>query len=250
MTWLRRFTAFILAVAGLVTIYVAVRVSRRIHHFTTEDYARQKKILEDWPNLKRYRDANAKLPAPANGNRVVFMGDSITDLWPKVAGGFFPGRDYIDRGISGQTTPQMLIRFWPDVIALHPRAVVILAGTNDLAGNTGPQTLDAIEENFMAMAGIAKQNGVRVILSSILPAYDYPGRRGIYPAANIAALNSWMRGYAAERGFVYLDYYSAMVDSRRAMKTELTQDGLHPNKAGYAIMVPLAEKAIHDALLP
>ena len=218
---------------------------------TPEDYAKQKKMLDDWPNLARYRDANAKLPADAaDGNRVVFMGDSITDGWPKVAGEFFPGRDYIDRGISGQTTPQMLVRFWPDVIALHPKAVVILGGTNDLAGNTGPETLEAIEENFMAMADIAKQNGVRVILASILPAYDYKWRPGIFPADKIATLNSWMRGYAAEHGFVYLDYYSAMVDSRRAMKAELTHDGVHPNKDGYAIMAPLAEKAIHDALLP
>jgi lysophospholipase L1-like esterase len=218
---------------------------------TPEDYAKQKKILEDWPNLARYHDANAKLPPPAaDGNRVVFMGDSITDGWPRVAGEFFPGHDYIDRGISGQTTPQMVVRFWPDVIALHPKAVVILAGTNDLAGNTGPETLEAIEENFMAMADIAKQNGVRVILASILPAYDYKWRPGIFPSDNIATLNTWLRGYAAKHGFVYLDYYSAMVDSRRAMKAELTKDGVHPNKDGYAIMAPLAQKAIHDALLP
>ena len=216
---------------------------------TPEQYAQQKKMLEDWPNLARYHDANATLPPPAAGaDRVVFMGDSITDAWPDVVGSFFPGHDYIDRGISGQTTPQMLVRFWPDVIALHPKAVVILAGTNDLAGNTGPETLEEIEDNFMSMADLATANHVRVILASILPVYDYPWRPGIYPADKIDTLNAWMRKVAARHHFVYLDYYSAVVDSRRGMKAELSRDGVHPNKAGYAIMAPLAEKAIDEAL--
>jgi lysophospholipase L1-like esterase len=205
--------------------------------------------LKDWPNLARYRDADAQVQPPAAGeNRVVFMGDSITDGWGHNEK-FFPGKPYINRGISGQTTPQMLIRFRPDVIALKPKAVVILAGTNDISGNTGPSTLEAIEDNLASMAELAKANGVRVVLASLLPVCDYikpqTNRR---PPEQIIALNTWMKDYAVRNGLVYLDYYSAMLDDKRMFKQDLTRDGLHPNDAGYAIMAPLAEKAIAEAL--
>jgi len=213
--------------------------------------------LKDWPQLGRYHDANSKLsPAPKNEARVVFMGDSITDSWqnPKF-GGFFPGKPYVDRGISGQTTPQMLIRFRPDVIALQPKAVVILAGTNDLAGNTGPMTLESIEDNLVAMADLAKANSIRVVFASILPVSDYEQRDGKpiirttqRPPEKIKALNEWMKTYAANNKLTYLDYYSAMVDDKGFLKDELSEDGLHPNAKGYEIMAPLAEAAIVRAL--
>ncbi|MGH9630866.1 MAG: SGNH/GDSL hydrolase family protein [Bryobacteraceae bacterium] len=211
---------------------------------------RSERILKDWPNLARYREENAKTPPPGpKEERVVFMGDSITDAWGRRYGKFFPGKPYINRGISGQTTPQMLIRFRPDVIALKPKAVVILAGTNDIAGNTGPMTLEEIEDNFMSMADLAKANGIRVVLASVLPVCDsikpQTDRR---PPEKILALNSWIKAYAAENHFVYLDYFSAMVDDQGMLKQELTFDCLHPNEAGYELIGPLAEKAISDAL--
>lgn len=213
--------------------------------------------LKDWPNLGRYREANAQLAPPAkNETRVVFMGDSITDNWSKPGfGGFFPGRPYINRGISGQTTPQMLIRFRPDVIALRPKVVVILAGTNDIAGNTGLTTLEAIEDNLASMSELARADGIRVVLSSLLPVSDYEKRDGKpiiqtarRPPAEIRALNEWMRNYAAARGETYLDYFSAMADDKGFLKEELSEDGLHPNAKGYAVMAPLAEQAIAAAL--
>jgi lysophospholipase L1-like esterase len=206
--------------------------------------------LKDWPNLSRYRNENASLAPPAAGERrVVFMGDSITDGWGRGRGKFFPGKPYVNRGIGGQTTPQMLIRFHPDVIALKPKAVVILAGTNDIAGNTGPMTLEDIEANLTSMAELAKANGIRVVLASVMPVCDYikmqSDRR---PPAQILALNTWIKDYAAKHGFVYLDYYSAMLDDKSMLKRELTYDGLHPNEAGYDVMGPLAELAIAKAL--
>ena len=207
----------------------------------------------DWPNLARYRNENAKVTPPAKGElRVVFMGDSITDSWDDpVYGGFFPGKPYINRGISGQTTPQMLIRFRPDVIAHKPKVVVILAGTNDLAGNTGPTTLEAIEENLKSMAELANANGIRVVLASVLPVSDYEMRDGKpltqtvrRPPAQIRALNTWIRAFAKAHGHVYLDYFSATADAQGFLRNELSDDGLHPNAAGYAVMAPLAEAAI------
>jgi len=213
--------------------------------------------LKDWPALGRYRDANAKVVPPAKGERrVVFMGDSITDGWddPKY-GGFFPGKPYIDRGISGQTTPQMLIRFRPDVLALGPSVVVILAGTNDLSGNTGPTTLEAIEDNLASMAELAYANNVRVVFASLLPVSDYEQRDGKpivqtvrRPPAQILALNEWMKSYAAAHGSTYLDYHTAMADEKGFLKAELSEDGLHPNAKGYEVMAPLAERAIAAAL--
>jgi lysophospholipase L1-like esterase len=220
--------------------------------------ARNDARLSDWPNLARYREANRALPAPAAGeNRVVFMGDSITDAWPQPRfGAFFPGKPYIGRGISGQTTPQMLIRFRPDVIALKPKAVVILAGTNDIAGNTGPMTDEQIEGNLASMAELAKANGIRVIFSSILPVSEYHVRPGDTappqttrrPMARVTAINAWMKEYAAANGHVYLDYVTAMSDAKGLLRAELSEDDLHPNAAGYAIMAPLAETAIQAAL--
>lgn len=214
--------------------------------------------LRDWPALARYREDNTKVIAPAKDeNRVVFTGDSITDSWddPKY-GGFFPGKPYIDRGISGQTTPQMLIRFRPDVIALQPRIVVILAGTNDIAGNTGPMTLQAIEDNLTSMFELAHANGIRVVFASVLPISDYEknkdGQQIIRtkqrPPEQIIALNAWMKKYAALHGQIYLDYFSAMVDDKGFLKEELSEDGLHPNQKGYDVMAPLAEQAIAAAL--
>ena len=213
--------------------------------------------LNDWPQLARYHDPNTKVVAPLkNEARVVFMGDSITDSWddPKF-GGFFPGRPYIDRGISGQTTPQMLIRFRADVIDLRPKVVVILAGTNDLAGNTGPMTLEEIEANLASMTELAKANSIKTVLASLLPISDYEQRDGKpivqsirRPPEKITALNEWMKAYAARNKLIYLDYYSAMIDDRGFLKEELSEDGLHPNAKGYAIMAPLAEASIAKAL--
>jgi lysophospholipase L1-like esterase len=220
--------------------------------------AEQSRRLKDWPDLAHYREENAKLPAPAKDEqRVVFMGDSITDMWvlPKF-GGFFPGKPYIGRGIGGQTTPQMLLRFREDVILLRPKVVVILAGTNDIAGNTGPITIEETEGNLASMAELARANGIRVVLSSVLPVSDY-GRDGEgkpidmrikRPPEKILELNVWIRKYSAEKGGVYLDYFSATVDEKGMLKKELSEDGLHPNAAGYAVMSPLAEKAIQAAL--
>jgi lysophospholipase L1-like esterase len=211
----------------------------------------------DWPNLNRYHDDNLKITLPAkNEQRVVFMGDSITDSWDNpVYGGFFPGKPYIDRGISGQTTPQMLIRFRPDVIALKPKVVVILAGTNDIAGNTGPTTLEAIEDNFRSMSELATANGIRVILASVLPVSDYEMREEKpltqtvrRPPDQILALNKWLQEFAKAHHHVYLDYFSAMVDEKGFLKDELSDDGLHPNAQGYAVMAPLAEAAIAASL--
>ena len=220
--------------------------------------ARNDVRLRDWPDLARYREANRALAAPGPGeNRVVFMGDSITDAWPQPRfGAFFPGKPYIGRGISGQTTPQMLIRFRPDVVALKPKAVVILAGTNDIAGNTGPMTDEQIQGNLASMADIAKANGIRVVFSSILPVSESHVRPGDTappqttrrPMARITALNAWMKEYAAVNGHVYLDYVAAMADAKGLLRAELSEDDLHPNAAGYAIMAPLAESAIQAAL--
>jgi acyl-CoA thioesterase I len=211
--------------------------------------AQQERLLNDWPNLARYRDDNAKLAAPAsNEHRVVFYGDSITDGWGRVQGAFFPGKPYVNRGISGQTTAQMVVRFRQDVVNLKPKVVVILAGTNDIAGNTGPATPEMIQDNFKSMVDIAKANDIKVVLSSILPASDYPWKPGLDPGPKIVALNTWLKEYASRHRLVYLDYYPAVVDDKLGMRAELASDGVHPTKAGYDVMAPLAEKAIAQAL--
>ena len=215
----------------------------------TQQRVTQDALENDWANFARYRDANARLAPPApNENRVVFYGNSITDGWAQHFPTMFPGKPYIGRGIGGQTTPQMLVRFNQDVVALKPKVVVILAGTNDIAGNTGPSTIEMIENNLRSMAEIAKANGIRVVLSSVLPVYDYPWRPGLEPSLKIVALNAWMKDYARRAGATYLDYHSAMEDSRHGMRDTLASDGVHPNDAGYRVMAPLAEKAIAEAL--
>src|SRR5215510_6037307 len=205
--------------------------------------------MQDWPQLKKYKDANAKVPAPLkNEDRVVFMGDSITEAW-KLAE-YFPNKPYINRGISGQTTPQMLIRFRPDVIALKPRVVLILAGTNDIAGNTGPMTLEMIENNYASMADLARANGIKVIFASVLPVHDY-GKTKMSERRSpeqILKLNEWLKGYCKAKGHIYLDYFGKMVDDKGMLRAELANDGLHPNAEGYKIMAPLAEIAIRQAL--
>jgi lysophospholipase L1-like esterase len=208
--------------------------------------------LKDWPNLQRYQAENAALAAPAAGvPRVVFYGDSITDGWGRWTGTgpFFPGKDnYVNRGISGQTTPQMLVRFQQDVVHLRPAAVLILAGTNDIAGNTGPSTPLMTEDNFASMAGIARASGIKVIVASILPAASYPWKPSVDPVPVIREINQWLKDYCSSEGCVYLDYYSAMVDDKGGMKPGLAKDGVHPTAEGYAIMAPLAEAAIVQAL--
>lgn len=209
----------------------------------------EERLHNDWAFLKRYAKANAELAPPARGeNRVVFMGNSITEMWTPYFPTLFPGKPYVNRGIGGQTTPQMLVRFHQDVVALKPKVVVILAGTNDIAGNTGPSTLEMIENNIASMAEIAKSNGIHVVLSSVLPVYKYTWRPEIEPVQTIAALNQWMKDYAQNHGEVYLDYYSAMKDEKLGMRSDLTSDGVHANEAGYRVMAPLAEAAIQEAL--
>ena len=205
--------------------------------------------LNDWAQLGRYRADNATLPAPAAGERrVVFYGDSITDAWARNPDGFFPGKNYVGRGISGQTTPQMLVRFQQDVVHLKPAVVVILAGTNDVAGNTGPSTPEMIEDNFESMAAIAKVNGIKMVISSILPAARYPWKPEVQPAEQIRALNTRLKALATRDGLVYLDYYTPMANTQGGLDPELASDGVHPTAKGYAVMAPLAEKAIAEAL--
>jgi lysophospholipase L1-like esterase len=215
-----------------------------------EQVATLQQRLADWPQLARYRDENAALAAPRAGEaRVVFFGDSITDGWGRTPGTtFFSGRPYVNRGISGQTTAQMLLRFRQDVIDLKPAAVVILAGTNDIAGNTGLSTPRMIEDNLRSMAELAQANGIRVVLASILPVSDYPWRPGLHPAGQVRALNAWLRDYALGHGAVYLDYHAALANAQGGIDARLAADGVHPTPAGYAVMAPLAERAIADAL--
>jgi acyl-CoA thioesterase I len=208
-------------------------------------------FTDDYGQLARYREANATLAPPTSSeNRVVFFGDSITDIW-KLAD-YFPGKPYINRGIGGQTTPQMLVRFRQDVIDLHPKVVVILAGTNDIAGNTGPMRNEDIEANYASMAELARANGIRVVFSSVLPVHNYTEKSKDFfaqrPATRILALNEWLKKYCAEHGIVYLDYFSVVVDDKGLLKKDLADDGLHPNAAGYKIMAPLAEAAIVKAV--
>lgn len=209
-------------------------------------------FTDDFGQLARYREANAGLKSPALGeSRVVFFGDSITDLWHLDE--YFAGKPYINRGISGQTSPQMLIRFREDVIDLHPKAVVILAGTNDIAGNTGPMRLEDIEANYASMAELARANQISAVFASVLPVHNYtPQSKGPFagrPPEKILALNRWLNAYvAAHPDCFYLDYFTALVDDKGLLKRDLAEDGLHPNAAGYKIMAPLAEAAISKAL--
>jgi lysophospholipase L1-like esterase len=206
---------------------------------------------DDFGELKRYREADAALASPnPKENRVVFLGDSITDYW-KLAD-YFPGKPYINRGIDGQTTPQMLVRFRQDVIDLHPKVLVVLAGTNDIAGVTGPERNEDIEANYASMAELARVHHIRVVFASLLPANNYTQEAkenfALRPRGKILALNEWLRDYSAKNGLVYLDYFSAVLDQQGLLRRDLSDDGLHPNATGYKIMAPLAEKAITKSL--
>ncbi|WP_223495587.1 SGNH/GDSL hydrolase family protein [Stenotrophomonas indicatrix] len=206
--------------------------------------------VADFGQLQRYRAANAALPAaPAGKPRVVFFGDSITEGWgAEGSSTFFPGKGYLNRGISGQTTAQMLLRFSQDVLALRPRVVVILAGTNDIAGNTGPASQAMIEDNLHAMVELGRAQGIAVVLASVLPVSEYPWMPGIAPAPKVRALNAALKRYAERRKLVYLDYYSPMANSAGGLDPQLAKDGVHPTAKGYALMAPLAEVAIARAL--
>ncbi len=209
----------------------------------------EKTQAQDWPNLNKYQKENAILEKPQVGQkRIVFMGDSITEFWSTVEPEFFAGKPYVNRGISGQTSPQMLLRFRADVIALNPSVVVLLAGINDIAGNTGPSTLEMITNNIFSMVELAQVNHIKVILCSVLPAFDFYWKPGSYPAEKITTLNTMLKKYADANGIPYIDYYSAMVDENKGLKTAYSNDGAHPNKTGYEIMNPLAEKAIAKVL--
>jgi lysophospholipase L1-like esterase len=206
-------------------------------------------LAQDWADLTRYQQANKALKATAPGeDRVVFMGNSITEGWSKLSPTFFDNPSYINRGISGQTTPQMLLRFRQDVIDLKPAVVVILAGTNDIAGNTGPSTQKMIEDNIFSMAELAKANGIKVVISAVLPAYDYPWKKGLEPSQKIIDLNASLKSYSLKNKHVYLDYFSEMVDGKNGLKDAYTYDGVHPNEEGYKVMAPLAKKSIAKAL--
>ncbi len=209
--------------------------------------AHDKQLLVDFGNLENFKAADAALPAPAPGeDRVVFMGDSITQGWKLDTN--FPGKPYVNRGISGETTPQMLVRFRQDVVELDPKVVVILGGTNDLAGNTGPMTLEQTEDNLASMADIAAANHIRVVLCSVTPSVDFPWNPGLEPAPKIAALNGWISAYAAQKGYIYVDYYEALKDAAGGLPPSLSHDGVHPNPSGYALMDPLVEAGIQKAL--
>ncbi|MDT3695437.1 MAG: SGNH/GDSL hydrolase family protein [Ignavibacterium sp.] len=204
---------------------------------------------DDWANLNRYKQENLILDPPLeNEDRVVFMGNSITEGWKTVDPDFFTENQFINRGISGQTTPQMLIRFRQDVVNLKPKIVVILAGTNDIAGNTGPSTLEMIEDNIFSMAEIAKTNNIKVILCSVLPVFDYPWKQGINPSEKIIELNKRIKTYSQNNQFVYVDYFSEMADENNGLKKEYSKDGVHPNVDGYKVMKPIIEKAINYLL--
>lgn len=203
---------------------------------------------EDWAQLGRYADANAALGAPARDeSRIIFLGDSITEGWSQSRPEFFSGQSYVARGIAGQTTAQMLVRFRADVVALDPSAVVILAGTNDIAGAGGPATNAMIQDNLASMAEIAAENDIRVILASILPTDGYPWAPDVEPAFRIFAINRWLEDYAEQNDHIYVDYYAAMVNDQGGMQAAHTTDGVHVSQAGYAIMEGIFEVAVNEA---
>jgi lysophospholipase L1-like esterase len=204
---------------------------------------------QDWPYLNRYQTENDKLsPLKLGEKKIVFMGDSITELWSVVHPSFFSEKSYINRGIGGQTSPQMLVRFRADVIALKPSVVVLLAGANDIAQNTGPSTLEMIANNIFSMVELAEANHIKVILCSVLPVFDFYWRQGLEPAGKIVTLNKMISEYAYTNAIPYVDYYSAMVDEQKGLKSIFSEDGVHPNKAGYEVMITLAHEAIRLAL--
>ncbi|WP_018616605.1 GDSL-type esterase/lipase family protein [Segetibacter koreensis] len=243
-TWIDRFADW-LRVNSYLKLLHTPEWATKLEDWQIEDVMKK----GDWQNLARYRKANSALAATKSAKpRVVFMGNSITDGWINADSSFFAGKNYIDRGISGQTTPQMLVRFRPDVIDLKPAVVVILAGINDIAGNTGLMTLDETFGNIVSMAQLAKSNHIKVVISSVLPAYDFPWRPGMQPAEKVIKLNAMLKAYATKNNIVYLDYFNAMKDERNGLPANLSHDGVHPTLEGYRIMEPLAEKAIAEAM--
>ena len=245
----------------LLSLILIIPLRAQTAETNTADYreatakvVRYESQLKDWANLNRYKEANQKVQPSKNETRVVFMGDSITDGWNLEQ--YFPGKFYINRGISGQTTPQMLLRFRSDVIDLKPKVVVILAGTNDIAGNTGTMTLEDTARNLTSVAELAKANNIRVVLASVLPVNDrVKNKEGVLfmqtrsrPNEKITTMNDWLKKYAADNRLIYLDYYSATVDEKGTLKDGLSYDGLHPNADGYKVMQSLAEDAIARAL--
>ncbi len=225
------------------------KVTARIEQFEKYRKAQDEQFHKDWANIKRYENENSKVPPPVKGEkRVVFMGNSITDGWKNIDSSFFSGRPYYDRGIGGQTTGQMLIRFREDVINLKPSVVVILAGINDIAENNGPSKLEDVFGNIVSMVQLARISHIKVVISSVMPAYAFPWRPTIDPKPSVTALNAMLKDYCDKNGVVYLDYFTAMADSRRGLPANLSKDGVHPNLDGYKIMEPLAEKAIDEAI--
>jgi lysophospholipase L1-like esterase len=218
------------------------------NHGRTPDSIKED-FKDDWADLHHYQSRNKLLGLPIKGDkRVVFLGSSIFERWTDVAPQFFSNKNYINRGISGQISPQLLIRFRQDVIDLKPKAVVILAGSNDIAGSTGHVTNASIMDNIKSMAELAKVNGIKVIICAYLPVYEYPWRKGLQPAEKIIALNKEITAYASKQGLTLLDYFTPLVDERNGQKANLTLDGVHPNAAGYSIMARITEKAIAKAL--
>jgi lysophospholipase L1-like esterase len=238
---------------GVVAVAAAGATQSRSDPTSTaalqQELARYRHLLSDWAGLTRYGSENSELPQPVAAEpRVVFLGDQITELWGQGRAKFFPGKPYLNRGVTGQTTPQMLVRFRQDVIALKPRVVVILGGTNDLTGVLGPATEGTIGDNITSMTELAKANGIRVVLASVLPVCDcVKDQTSVRPQGKIIGLNGWIRDYAAQSGAVYLNYYAALAEGRN-FRMPLTSDGLLPNDAGYDVMAPLAEQAIATAL--
>jgi lysophospholipase L1-like esterase len=249
-TWIDRFGDW-LRLNNYLKLLRAPEWTKKFADWELDDMKKndETRFHTDWQNLTRYRTANTTLAATKSAKpRVVFMGNSITDGWINADSSFFAGKNYIDRGISGQTTPQMLTRFRPDVIDLKPAVVVILAGINDIAGNTGPMTLEETFGNIVSMAQLAKANNIKPVISSVLPAYDFPWRPGLQPADKVIKLNAMLKNYATRNNIAYIDYFTAMKDERNGLPARLSGDGVHPNLAGYKIMEPLAEKAIAEAL--
>jgi lysophospholipase L1-like esterase len=248
---MRRISAILLLAAVVLAASGAIRPPSDSASAATreQEVARYRHILSDWAGLTRYGSENSELAPPAPGEqRVVFLGDQITELWGQGRVKFFPGKPYLNRGITGQTTPQMLVRFRQDVIALKPRAVVILGGTNDLTGVLGPGTEGTVGDSITSMTELAKANGIRVVLASVTPVCDcVKDQTSVRPQGKIIGLNGWIRDYAASTGAVYLNYYAALAEGRN-FRMPLTRDGLLPNDAGYDVMAPLAEQAIARAL--
>tara|TARA_R110002012_G_scaffold72780_1_gene185958 strand:+ start:226 stop:927 length:702 start_codon:yes stop_codon:yes gene_type:complete len=228
---------------------ILISVVILLSNFSFAQKTEYRELMEqDWANLKKYKTENEKIIKTKNYPEVVFMGNSITEGWVNAQPQFFEKNNFAGRGISGQTTPQMLIRFMPDVVALNPKVVVILAGTNDIAGNTGFSSVEMITNNIKAMAQLAQANNIKVILASILPVYDYPWRPGLEPVQKIAEINTWLAKFAGENNHTYLDLFTPLKDKKEGLPKQYSEDGVHPNLAGYKVMAPLTKEKIEKVL--